>query len=89
MFEPREDLVINAKMAEQAERYDDMAKFMKDVVLSLKAGQVLLTDERNLLSVAYKNVVGNRRSSWRIINSIVEKSRGSCYIVNIFLFASF
>lgn len=30
-------------------------------------------DERNLLSVAYKNVVGTRRSSWRVISSIEQK----------------
>ena len=29
--------------------------------------------ERNLLSVAYKNVVGTRRSSWRVISSIDQK----------------
>ena len=34
----------------------------------------LENDERNLLSVAYKNVVGTRRSSWRVISSIEQKS---------------
>ena len=29
--------------------------------------------ERNLLSVAYKNLVGARRSSWRVISSIEQK----------------
>lgn len=33
----------------------------------------MTTDERNLLSVAYKNVVGTRRASWRIISSIEQK----------------
>ncbi len=32
---------------------------------------------RNLLSVAYKNVVGARRSSWRVISSIEQKTEGS------------
>lgn len=36
---------------------------------------VLDTDHRNLLSVAYKNVVGSRRSSWRVINSIMARSK--------------
>ena len=34
----------------------------------------LSNEERNLLSVAYKNVVGSRRSSWRVISSIEQKS---------------
>lgn len=33
----------------------------------------MTVDERNLLSVAYKNVVGTRRASWRIITSIEQK----------------
>ena len=44
----------------------------------------LTVDERNLLSVAYKNVVGTRRASWRIISSIEQKeeSKGSDKHVN-------
>ena len=34
---------------------------------------LLMADARNLLSVAYKNVVGARRSSWRVISSIEQK----------------
>ena len=37
----------------------------------------LTVEERNLLSVAYKNVVGARRSSWRVISSIEQKTEGS------------
>jgi 14-3-3 protein epsilon len=33
----------------------------------------LTVDERNLLSVAYKNVIGTRRASWRIISSLEQK----------------
>lgn len=49
---------------------------MKEVA---KLGGELTIDERNLLSVAYKNVVGTRRASWRIISSIEQKeeSKGS------------
>ena len=70
----REELVHIAKLAEQAERYDDMANAMKKVT---KQGEELGNEERNLLSVAYKNVVGARRSAWRVISSIEQKSEGN------------
>ena len=67
--------VEQAKIAEQAERYEDMARFMRQVTEN-KGGTELSVDERNLLSVAYKNVVGVRRSSWRVISSILRKASG-------------
>ena len=70
----RDDAVAQAKLAEQAERYDDMATSMKTVT---ELGVELTNEERNLLSVAYKNVVGARRSSWRVISSIENKSAES------------
>lgn len=53
-----------------------MVTYMKKVA---EVGGELTVDERNLLSVAYKNVVGTRRASWRIISSIEQKeeSKGS------------
>lgn len=70
MTDERRTLVATAKLAEQAERYDDMAAAMKKVT---EIGGILEQEERNLLSVAYKNVVGARRSSWRVISSIETK----------------
>lgn len=70
--EDKVTLVSKAKLAEQAERYDDMALNMKAVAELGK--DPLSMEERNLLSVAYKNVVGARRSSWRVISSIEQKS---------------
>lgn len=67
----KSELVQKAKLAEQAERYDDMAAAMKAVT---EQGHELSNEERNLLSVAYKNVVGARRSSWRVISSIEQKT---------------
>jgi len=48
----------------------DMVSHMKVVATG---DQELSMDERNLLSVAYKNVVGARRASWRIVTSVKEK----------------
>ena len=46
--------------------------------------QELTVEERNLLSVAYKNVIGSRRASWRVISSIEQKGEESKlpYILN-------
>lgn len=66
----KEENVYMAKLAEQAERYDEMADYMKKVS---EAGSELSVEERNLLSVAYKNAVGSRRASWRIISSVEVK----------------
>merc|ERR1712007_384414 len=68
--------VYFAKLAEQAERYDGMAEYMEKVG---KLPDELSVEERNLLSVAYKNAVGSRRAAWRIITSVEqkEKSKGN------------
>jgi 14-3-3 protein epsilon len=70
MATDREDSVYRAKLAEQAERYDEMVEAMKSVATMESE---LTVEERNLLSVAYKNVIGARRASWRIISSIEQK----------------
>jgi len=64
----REESVYLAKLAEHAERYDDMVAYLKPIVTT-----ELTDEERNLLSVAYKNVVGARRAAWRIVFSLEEK----------------
>ncbi|XP_060185843.1 14-3-3-like protein E [Lycium barbarum] len=65
--------VYMAKLAKKAERYDEMVEFME------KVAKTRTVEERDLLSVAYKNVIGAGRASWRIISSIEQKeeSRGS------------
>merc|ERR1711976_936252 len=72
----REKDVYFAKLAEQAERYDEMSDHMEAVG---KSGEELSVEERNLLSVAYNNAVGSRRAAWRIITSVEqkEKSKGN------------
>ena len=44
--------------------------------------QELSVEERNLLSVAYKNSIGSRRTAWRAISSIEQKeeSKGSRHL---------
>lgn len=69
----REESAYMSKLAEQAERYEEMVEFMERVAKSSATGEELSVEERNLLSVAYKNVIGARRASWRIVSSIEQK----------------
>lgn len=69
----REQYVYLAKLAEQAERYEEMVQFMQKLVLGSTPGSELSVEERNLLSVAYKNVIGSLRAAWRIVSSIEQK----------------
>lgn len=66
----RDSLILEAKLAEQAERFDEMKTAMTSVV---GAFPELSREERNLLSVAFKNVIGSRRASWRIVSNIETK----------------
>lgn len=58
-----------ARITETAERFEDMCTIMGKLVEYKKAqNQSLEVEERNMLSVAYKNVVGQRRASWRTLD---------------------
>jgi 14-3-3 protein epsilon len=72
----RQALVFMARTAETAERYEDMCKIMRELVLFTgKSDQELTVEERNLLSVAYKNVIGSRRAAWRTLNAGVDEGK--------------
>ncbi len=47
-----------------------MTEIMKHITI---LGEPLNLEERNLLSVAYKNVVGTLRCQWRVLSSIEDK----------------
>ncbi|CAN0858357.1 14-3-3-like protein GF14 kappa [Linum grandiflorum] len=72
----RDQCVYLAKLAEQAERYEEMVSFMEKLVTSSTPASELTIEERNLLSVAYKNVIGSLRAAWRIVSSIEQKEEG-------------
>ena len=72
-MDDRETSVYKAKLSEQAERFDEMVEYMKQVT---QGPAELNVEERNLLSVAYKNVIGSRRASWRVLSSIETKETG-------------
>ncbi|KAL9369130.1 hypothetical protein Peur_040329 [Populus x canadensis] len=71
-MEVRQNSVYSAKLAEQAKRYSEMLDHMKYIA---KLDVELTTEERNLLRIGCKNVMGARRESWRMLSSIEEKER--------------
>ncbi len=64
-----------ARITEQAERYEETIKYMEEIVKYKKDD--LTTEERNLLSAAYKNCVSSRRSAWRSVFGIETKERSA------------
>ncbi|XP_035659166.1 14-3-3 protein gamma-like [Branchiostoma floridae] len=76
MAEERTNKVALAKLWEQTERWHDMALCMKEVV---EMGGILQQEERNLLSVAYKNKASSRRCTWRIVSSAEQNAPDGSY----------
>jgi 14-3-3 protein epsilon len=68
-----EESIFMGRVAEQAERYEDMVEFLRPVVK--EKGSNLSVEERNLLSVAFKNLVGTRRTAWRTISAIEQNPK--------------
>ncbi|XP_067665945.1 14-3-3 protein beta/alpha-like isoform X2 [Haliotis asinina] len=72
MAESPERMLARIQLAEQGERFDEMMEYVKCLVQNYpdyleKHGAL------DLLSVAFKNAVGERRSSWRVMNDIVNQ----------------
>ena len=65
--------IFLARVAEQAERFEDMVEFLGKV-LDAKGGEVS-ADERNLLSVAFKNLISGKRAACRTIVAIEQNPK--------------
>jgi 14-3-3 protein epsilon len=65
-----EEHIFMARVAEQSDRYRDMVDFLKPVIK--EKGGALTNDERNLLSVAFKNLVSQQRTPIRTIAAIEQ-----------------
>ena len=78
----REEYVYLAKLYQKAERFPEMVKSIhKFVELEPK----LTKEERNILCAGYKNIIADKRSSWRLLNSMEKKEekKNSSQIANI------
>ena len=70
-----EENIFLARVAEQAERFEDMVDFLEEVLV-VKGGEVN-PDERNLLSVAFKNLISSKRAACRTISAIEQNPKYS------------
>ena len=72
-----EENIFLARVAEQAERFEDMVDFLSKVLDS--KGPEVTSDERNLLSVAFKNLISSKRAACRTIAAIEQNPKYSKY----------
>ena len=68
-----EEKIFMARVAEQCERYDDMVEFLRPI-LKEKGGNFSV-EERNLLSVGFKNLIGGKRTAIRTITAIEQNPK--------------
>jgi 14-3-3 protein epsilon len=65
--------VYMAMLAEQCNRFEEMISFLEEMLAGRK--EDLNSDERNLLSIAYKNAVSTRRSALRTVMAYEMKEK--------------
>ena len=65
-----------SRVAEQGDRFEDMFNFLKDSIHQRRAPLHFTSDERNLLSVAFKNLVTPKRTTWRTILAVEQSGGG-------------
>lgn len=73
MAEKYDKQVYLAMLAEQCNRFEDMSTFLDEMVSMKKEG--LTPDERNLLSIAYKNTISLRRTALRTLLAYEMKEK--------------
>ena len=69
-----EEKIFLARVAEQAERFDDMVDFLEQGI-DMKGGDEYTIDERNLFSVGFKNLIGANRGAIRTIGAIEQNPK--------------
>lgn len=84
MADRYEKQVYLAMLAEQCSRFEDMMEFLEEMVRGKKDD--LSSDERNLLSIAYKNTISLRRQAIRTLLAYEmkeKKKEDSAYLAYI------
>lgn len=72
-----ETKIFMARVADQAERYEDMVDFLNEIMT--ESAEDVSVDVRNLLSVGFKNLIGSRRAAWRTVSAIEQNKKYEQY----------
>lgn len=83
MSDKKGEFLYMARLSEQTERFEDMVDYMKKYI---QVAGDLRDDERNLLSIAYKNTVSSRRTAWRAISALETKEKTKVQFENVYNF---
>ncbi|CAI6354839.1 unnamed protein product [Macrosiphum euphorbiae] len=70
VMETKEKFLWKAKLAQEANRFEDMARYMRQVA---ECGAPMTKDEDNMLAAAYKHVLDTKRSSRRTLVTVEQK----------------
>ena len=66
----REEYIYLSKLNEKAERFPEMvASINKFIEMNPK----LSKEEKNIVSAGYKNILSDKRASWRLLNSMEKR----------------
>ena len=61
-------MILMARVADQSKRYADMVDFLENILDAKKDD--LSSEERNFLSVGFKNLISSNRSAWKTITAL-------------------
>ena len=72
-----EKKIFMARVADQAERYEDMVQFLEEIIKD--SSEDVSMDVRNLLSVGFKNLISAQRSAWKTVQAIEQNKKYQDY----------
>jgi 14-3-3 protein epsilon len=75
-----EKKIFMARVADQAERYEDMVAFLEEIIKD--SSEDVSMDVRNLLSVGFKNLISAQRSAWKTVQAIEQNKKYQEYSAN-------
>jgi len=78
----REEMVYLSKLYERAERFPDM---VSSITKFIEINPKLSKEEKNILSAGFKNIISDKRASWRLLNTMEKKEakKKSAQVPNI------